>query len=271
MNLQRGSCQVIRSQKSSFSWVAELLWSLSLLRINFRYKETLFGYGWFFLQPVALTVIFTYLFNRFALITTGDVPYTLFAAIGLVSWSLTALVVNHSTYCITGLHDMVKRAAFPKILLPLSAVIATGVDLVAMAGLLDILFVYYQVSLSWAVSWIFILGVIHLTLLIGLSCLASLANVFFLRDIGQAIPLLLQLWFFSSPVFYSSSLLPEGFRSLIRWNPMTGLIEGYRSVLLLGHPPPLDFIIPAGLVSLGVFVVGLICFWRVKEIISDFL
>ena len=251
--------------------MAELLWSLAALRVKIRYKETWLGFLWFLLQPVALTLIFTYLFNRFARVASGDIPYTLFVAMGLVSWSLTALVVTHGTFSITNQQLLLKRVALPKILLPLSAVVATGIDLAAMIVLLGLLVVHYHVTLpGTAIDWTFVLLGVHLALLVGLSLLVSLANVFF-RDVGLALPLLLQLWLFASPVFYPSSWFPEGFRMFVRWNPMTGLIEGYRAVLLLGQPPPLDLLGPAVLVSLGMLVLGLACFLRFEERVTDLL
>ncbi|MBI3317869.1 MAG: ABC transporter permease [Candidatus Omnitrophica bacterium] len=176
-----------------------------------RYKETLFGFGWIFLQPVALTIIFTYIFHRFAKIPSGNIPYPLFAATSLVAWSLTALVVSQSSSCVTSHNVLLKRVALPKILLPFSVVISTLVDLAVMVVLLVGLFVYYRVSLPPSAAWVVVILGIHLILLVGLSCLFSLANVF-LRDIGQAIPFLLQLWFFVSPVFYPSSMVPGEFK-----------------------------------------------------------
>ena len=265
------SCRVNRSPKPSLRWVSELLWSLITLRVRIRYKETLLGFAWFLLQPVALTILFTYLFNRFARIASGDIPYTLFVAMGLVPWSLTALVVTHGAFSLTSQQLLLKRVALPKILLPFSAVVASGVDLAAMIGLLVALFMHYQISLSGqALDWVLVLLGIHVALLVGLSLLVSLANVFF-RDVGLALTLLLQLWLFASPVFYPASLFPEELKALVRWNPMTGLIEGYRVTLLLGQTPSLDFMGSAALVSLGVLAVGLVFFWRFEGTVTDLL
>lgn len=269
-NFIGGPSGVIRSPKFSVPWAAEVLWSLVVLRVNLRYKETHLGLGWLFLQPVALTVILTYVFHRFVRISSGEIPYPLFVAVGLVAWLFTSLVISHSAFSLSGHQILLKRVALAKILLPLSTVIATGVDLAAMAGLLGVLFVYYGIFLSWAAGWTLILLAIHLALLIGLSCLASLANVFF-RDVGQAIPLLLQLWFFASPVFYSTSTVPGEFHALIKWNPMAGLIEGYRSALLFGEPPSLEFVGPAFLVSIAAVLIGFVSFWRFEGRVTDVL
>jgi lipopolysaccharide transport system permease protein len=256
--------------KSSPRWLVEVLWTLAAFRVKMRYKETFFGYGWFLLQPVGLTVLFTYLFHQFDFFAQDKVPYPLFAALGLVPWSITELVVSQSAFCISHLQELLKRVALPKMLLPLSTVLACGVDLAAMTLLLGALSMYYRIPLFGSVGWTFILVGIHLALLVGLSCLASLTHVFF-RDMGQAIPFLLKIWFFSSPVFYSSSLLPAKFLAWARWNPLSGLIEGYRSVLLLGETPPLELMGPAALVSIFVLISGLIIFWRLESKVVDAL
>lgn len=261
---------ITRTPRPSFRWAAELLWSLAIHRVSIRYKETLFGFGWIFLQPVALTIIFTYIFHRFAKIPSGETPYPLFAAVGLVAWSLTALVVSQAVGSVTSHQILLKRVALPRILLPISVVMATLVDLGVMALLLVGLSAYYHVPVSATVWWVPILLGIHLLLLIGLSCLFSLLSVF-LRDVGYAIPFLLQLWFFVSPVFYPASLVPSEFRELARWNPMTGLIEGYRTVLCLGHPPPLDLLGPAACVAVGVSAAGLLFFRRLEGTVADIL
>jgi len=268
--MRQSRFRIERSPKPSLRWTLELLWSLALHRVSIRYKETLFGFGWIFLQPVALTFIFTYIFHRFAKIPSGNTPYALFAATGLVAWSLTALVISQSSSSVTNHNVLLKRVALPKVLLPLSAVIATLADLGVMIVLLIGLFVYYQVPLSLTAAWALLVFAVHLALLIGLSCLVSLANVF-LRDIGQAIPFLLQLWFFVSPVFYPASMVPAEFRGLAKWNPMTGIIEGYRAVLFVGKPPAWDFMGPAVLVTVCVLVAGIACFRRLEGIVADIL
>ena len=262
--------RVTRLPKPSLRWRVELLWSLSAHRVNLRYKETLFGFGWIFLQPVALTIIFTYIFHRFAKIPSSGIPYPLFAATGLVAWSLTALVVTHAASCLTSHQVILKRVAFPKILLPFSVVVSTVADLAIMALLLIGLLFCYRTPLPESAVWVFPVLAIHLSFLIGLSCLFSLANVF-VRDVGQALNFLLQLWFFVSPVFYPYSMVPGEFKELARWNPMTGLIEGYRAALFLGKPPEADLLIPAFIVALLILVTGVVFFWRLEGTVADVL
>ena len=266
---QAGAPRVVRTPRVSFRWLIELLWNLTTQRVSIRYKETLLGFGWIFLQPVALTIIFNYI-RRVADIPTGQIPYTLFVAAGLVPWSFTSLAVSQSSTCIAGNFSVLKRVALPKILLPLSVILSTLADLMVMAFLLIGLFIYHHSCPPLSILWIPLIFGVHLVLLVGLACLLSITHVF-LKDIGHATPHLLWLWFFGSPVFYPSSMIPREFERLAAWNPMVGLIEGYRSVLLLGKPPSLDLFLPAALVSVGVLLLGLIVFRIMEDDLVDML
>lgn len=260
---------VTRTPRVSLRWCAELLWNLALHRINIRYKETVLGFGWIFLQPIALTVVFNYI-RRVADIPTGNAPYPLFVAVGLVAWSFTSLAVSQSSVCISGNQSILKRIVFPKILLPLSVMLSTMADLCVMALLLVGLFFYYRFLPPASILWIPLVGLFHLALLVGLACLLALAHVY-MRDVGHAVPHILLLWFFVSPVFYPASMVPSEFQGMARWNPMVGLIESYRATLLLGNPPPWDFFIPAAIVSLCVLAMGVFLFQAAEGVLVDML
>ena len=267
--IQRIPPHVTRSPRCSFRWTGELLWNLATHRINVRYKETVLGYGWIFLQPVALTIIFTYI-RRIAQIPTDKIPYPLFTATGLVVWSFTSLVISQSAISITNVQGLLKRVALPKILFPLSTALSSLMDLFVMAIILSILFILYQVSFTWAILWLPLLFAIHMLFLIGMASSIAIGYVF-LRDIGQALPHVLWLWFFASPVFYPASLVPREFKLIAKWNPMTGLIEGYRAILLSGQPPSMDYLVPAVIVTAGVVCLALFLFWRLEDIVTDIL
>lgn len=261
---------VVHVPRHSIRWAIELLWCLAAHRISLRYRETVLGIGWIFFQPVALTIIFTYIFKRFAQVSSGAIPYPLFTATGLVAWALTALVVGASTGSLAGNAAILKRMALPRILFPMSTVVAALADLGVMVFLLAAIGVYYQVALPATAPWALVLLATHLALLVGVACLAALANVF-LKDVGHAVPSLLQIWFFASPVFYPSSMVPREFSVLARWNPMTGLIEGYRAVLLAGQPPPWSLVGPTMVTTIVVLTLALVTFRRLDGTVADLL
>ena len=261
--------KVTRTPRLSFRWMLELLWNLSTQRVALRYKETFLGFGWIFLQPVALTVIFNYI-RRVSDIPTGHVPYTLFVAAGLIPWSFTSLAVSQSTVSIAGNGPILKRVALPKILFPLSTIFSTLADLLVMVFLLVGLFIYHRFLPPLTILWLPVIFGIHLALLIGLACLLSIIHVF-LRDLGYAVPHLLWLWFFGSPVFYPASMVPSEFKRIAVWNPMVGLIESYRSILLSGKAPSPELFFPATVVSLGILLVGLAVFRSSESTVVDML
>lgn len=261
--------KITLTPRHSLRWLAEVFWNLCSHRIILRYKETALGFGWILLQPVALTVIFNYI-RKVASIPTNEVPYPLFVATGLIAWSFTSLAISQSVGALEGNSSLLKRTFLPKILLPLTTIFSTLADLLVMVLLLVGLFIYYGFGLSATALWVFPILAIHLALLIGVCTLLSVANVF-LRDIGFAAPHLLWLWFFASPVFYPASMVPEEFKSIARWNPITGLIESYRAVLLGSTHPPMDLFIPAGITTALILIAGLTIFRRLEPVLVDLL
>jgi ABC-type polysaccharide/polyol phosphate export permease len=238
-------------------------------RIGLRYRETLLGFGWIFLQPVCLTFVFNYI-QRIANFPTGNIPYPLFAATGLVAWAFTSLVANQSTVALLSYGGILKRVYLPKWVLPLSVPLAALADLGVMALLFVGLMAYYRFIPPATCLWLPLIFLVHLALLIGMGYLLALTNVF-VRDMAQAIPHLFWLWFFASPIFYPASKVPIEFRPWARWNPLTGIVEGYRSVLLMGQPPSPELFLPACLVSFSILLLGWICFRRLQGIVVDLL
>ncbi len=260
---------VTRIPRRSFRWTWELLWNLALHRINLRYKQTFLGFGWILFQPVALTVIFNYI-RRVATISSGDIPYPLFAAVGLVGWSFTSLAVSQSMPSLVTDAALLRRIALPKAVFPLSSVLSTTVDLLVMLTLVGGLFFYYRFPLHPSALWAPLIFLAQFIFLMSLGCLAALAHAL-LRDIGHAIPHLLWLWFFASPVFYPASMVPAEFKTLARWNPMVGFLESYRSVILLGQPPPMHWLGPTLIVTAFSAFLAIAAFRRMEGTLVDLL
>lgn len=260
---------VIRTPRSSIRWTLELLRDLTFQRVALRYKETFLGFGWILLQPVALTVIFTYI-RRVATISSGNIPYPLFAAVGLVGWSFTALAITQSLPSFVANAPMLKRVALPKAVFPVSAVLSTVADLLVMLTLVAGLFIYCHFPLTWTALWVPLVFTAQLLFLVSLGSLIALVNVL-LRDLGHAVPHLLWLWFFASPVFYPASMVPREFQTLARWNPMAGFLESYRAILLSGEPPPLHWFGPALIVTTVTVLAAAVAFWRTEGTLVDLL
>ena len=208
----------------------ELLYFLTWRDVKVRYKQTAIGVLWVLLQPVLTTAIFTILFSGFGRFDTGEIPYPLFALSGLLIWFFVNTSVTNASNSLISNKNLVTKIYFPRLIVPLAAALAGLIDLALGFILLIGLMVYYGVGLTWQISLtpIFILLAILITLSFG--TLFSALNVRF-RDVKFALPFALQIWLFISPIFYPSSILSEKSRILLAFNPLTGILEGFRSAL----------------------------------------
>jgi len=208
----------------------ELLYFLTLRDVKIRYKQTAIGIAWAVLQPVLTVAIFTVIFSRFAQFDTGNVPYPLLALSGLIIW----LFVQNSTTMASGSFitntNLVTKVYFPRIIMPASAALAGLVDLAVSFVILILFMIYYRTGLTWQVALIPIFVFLSIILTISFGTLFSALNVRF-RDVKFALPFMLQVWMITSPVFYPASILPEKWRLFFALNPLTGILDGFRSAL----------------------------------------
>jgi homopolymeric O-antigen transport system permease protein len=235
--VQAGPLLVIRPRRG---WVAlnlrdlwryrELLYFLTLRDVKVRYKQTVLGATWALIQPVATMLLFTLFFGKLAGMPSDGIPYPLFALAGLVPWTFFSNSVTNSGNSLLGSASLVTKVYFPRMIIPGAAVLAGLVDLAIAFGVLAALFVWYGVSASWGVLLMPFLMVLLALLATGVGMWASALNVKY-RDIRYALPFLIQLWMFATPIIYPASIVPERWRWLLALNPLTGIIEGFRSAL----------------------------------------
>jgi lipopolysaccharide transport system permease protein len=208
----------------------ELLYFLTLRDIKIRYKQTAIGVVWAVLQPVITTAIFTVLFGTWAKFDTGDVPYPLFALSALIIWLFTHGSITIASNSFVSNTNLVTKVYFPRLIVPLAATLAGLFDLVFSVSILLLLMLYYRtpVTVNLLLAPVFIVLAFIQTAAFG--TLLSALNVRF-RDVKFALPFLLQVWMIASPVFYPASLVSEKWRFLFAINPLTGIIDGFRSSL----------------------------------------
>jgi lipopolysaccharide transport system permease protein len=227
----------------SKSWVAlnlrdlwayrELLYFLTWRDVKVRYKQTLLGVAWAILQPLLTMLIFTLLFGRLAGIKSDGIPYPIFAYAGLLIWTFFANAVTNSGNSLVGSANLITKIYFPRIIIPGAAVGAGLVDL-GIAFLIQIgLMLYYHVTITRAIVMVPLLVLLATLLALGVGMWLSALNVKY-RDIRYAIPFLIQLWMFASPIIYPESMLQGKMRYILRLNPLTGIVENFR-VALFGH------------------------------------
>jgi len=246
----------------------ELLYALVIRELKIRYKQTAIGVSWVVLQPLITMMIFTAIFGYLAKIPSDGVWYPVFALTALLPWTYFSQAVSRSGTALVGNANLVSKIYFPRILLPLSMIVAPLVDLALSLVLLFGMLFYAGIPLTWKVGTLPVFLVIAMCASIGIGLFVSAANVKY-RDVGHAIPFLIQIWMFVSPVAYPVSLVPERWRFLYGLNPMAGVIEGFRWALL-GQTAPDTLVMTASFaVFLLLMVAGLIYFRQMERQFAD--
>ena len=247
----------------------ELLYFLTVRDIKLRYKQTLIGVTWAVLQPVLTTVIFTVIFSNFARFDTGNVAYPLFALSGLIIWLFVHTSVSLASSSLVNNTNLVTKVYFPRIIVPIAATLGALLDLVFGFLILVGMMVYFGIvpTSQLLLAPVFIL--LGLGVAIAFGTLFASLNVRF-RDVKFALPFLLQVWMIASPVFYPTSLLSDKWRLVFALNPLTGILDGFRSSLF---GSPFDWpVIAVSVASLWVFLlVSLFVFKSMEDSFADFI
>ena len=217
---------------------ADLFLTVTEHRIRVRYKQSILGLAWAILQPVSMTLIFTLVFGRIARVPSDGIPYAIFALTGLVLWSFVSTSLNNATHALVAHAQLITKVYFPREILPLSYVAAAVFDLlVGVAVLLGMLVWYERPVGAHLLLAVPVVGLAAL-LITALALIVSALQVRY-RDIGLAVPLMLYLWMFSTPIAYPLSSIPARYHLLFELNPLTGLIEAFRQVVLAEAAPPM--------------------------------
>lgn len=211
----------------------ELLYFLTLRDIKVRYKQTLMGVAWVIIQPLTTVLIFTLVFNRFVRLETGSLPYPLFALSGLLLWLFFANAVTNSTHSLVSNANLITKVYFPRMFIPAASVGAGLVDLTVAFLLLIVLCFYYGVGLTLNALLLPLFVLLMALLALGVGLLSAAVTVKY-RDLRHALPFVIQLWMFASPVIYPTSIVPENWKWMILLNPVAGIIEGFRAALTGG-------------------------------------
>jgi len=246
----------------------ELLYFLTWRDVKVRYKQTLLGAAWAILQPLLTMLIFTLLFGRFAGIKSEGIPYPIFAYGGLLIWTFFANSITNSGNSLVGSAHLITKIYFPRMIIPAAAVGAGLVDL-ALAFVVQIaLMVYYHVRLTWAISMVPVLVIMITLLALGVGMWLSAMNVKY-RDIRYAIPFLVQLWMFASPVIYPLSMLPAKWQWLLKLNPLTGIIQNFRIALFGNQAFEWKSLGVSALVTIVMLVYSAVTFRRMERHFAD--
>lgn len=237
--------------------------------LKVKYAQTVFGAGWAILQPVLTMVVFTAVFGIFAGIPSDGVPFSLFALSALVPWLYFANAVGGASNSLISNTNLVTKVYFPRLVIPFAPLLAGLVDFgFAFTFLIGLMAWKGFVPTSQALLFVPLLIAATMMTAAGVGCWLAALNIQY-RDIGHTVPFLLQVWMYCSAVFYPASMVPEAYRSIYALNPMVGVIEGFRAVLLGTSTFGLQTIGVSLTVATVLFISGVAYFRRTERVFAD--
>lgn len=246
----------------------ELLYFLAWRDVKVRYKQTIFGAAWAILQPVLAMVVFSIFFGRLANMPSDGLPYPVFSYAGLLPWTMFATGLSQSALSMVGSANLVTKVYFPRLLIPMAAVVPSVVDFALAFLVLAGMMVWYGIAPTAGALLLPLFILLALVTVLGTGFWLAALNVRF-RDVRFAVPFIIQIWLFATPVVYPSSLLSEPWRTLYALNPMVGVVDGFRWGLLgTGRAPGLSTALSAAM-AVVMFVSGMFYFRRMERTFAD--
>jgi lipopolysaccharide transport system permease protein len=246
----------------------ELFYFLTKRDIKVRYKQTVLGGLWAIIQPFFTMVVFTLFFGKLAKVPSDGIPYPVFVYAGLLPWTYFANALSASGNSLVGSANLITKVYFPRLIIPASASLAGLIDFFIAMSILGVMMIYYQFMPG--------IGILLFPLLVGLTFLCAVGVGLWLsalnvqyRDIRYAIPFVIQLWMFVSPVIYPVSMVAEKYRWLLALNPMGGVISAFRACLLGDQPIDWFLLGISAVIIVLLFVSGLFYFRRMEKNFAD--
>jgi lipopolysaccharide transport system permease protein len=245
----------------------ELLYFLVWRDAKVRYRQTVLGAAWALVQPAMTMVVFDVFFGRLAHMPSDGVAYRLFALTALVPWTYFATALGAGAQSLVGQQHLIGKVYFPRLLMPLAAVVTPLVDFAIAFGFLILMVAFHGVVPGAAVLWLPLYVALAVLTALTASVWTAALNVEY-RDVRFVLPFAIQFWLFATPVAYPASLVPERWRMLYGLNPMATVVEGFRAALL-GTPGPEHMVVPSVAVVIVMLVVGVKYFRRVEGTFAD--
>jgi lipopolysaccharide transport system permease protein len=246
----------------------ELLYFLVWRDVKVRYKQTVLGAAWAILQPLLTMVVFSLFFGQLAGVPSDGVPYPIFSFAALVPWTFFSTGLQQAASGMVSNANLLKKIYFPRLALPISRVLAGGVDFALAFAVLLGLMAWYGLWPTGNVVWLPVFLLLALVTSLGAGLWLAAMSVQF-RDVIVTVPFLVQFWMFATPVAYSSSLLPEPWRAVYGFNPMVGVIEGFRWALLGTDTAPGPMVAVSAIAAVLLLVSGAYYFKRLEKTFAD--
>ena len=246
----------------------ELLFFLIWRDIKVRYKQTALGAAWAILQPLFSMVVFSIFLGHLAKVPSDGIPYPLFTYCALLPWQLFAFALSESSSSLVASERLITKVYFPRLVVPIAAVLAGLADFAIAFSILLVMMPYYGLWPGWRVLFLPLFLLLAVLTALGVGLWLSALNVQY-RDVRYTITFLAQFWLFLTPVAYPSSLVPERWRLIYGLNPMAGVVEGFRWALLGKARSPGPLLLVSVLMVLAVLVGGLYYFRRTERTFAD--
>lgn len=245
-----------------------LVWAVREIRV--RYKQSLLGAAWAILQPLAMMIVFTLVFSRFAKVPTDGLPYPLFSYTALLPWTMLATAITSGVPSLVNNLNLVVKTYFPREILPIGAVGASFFDFLVASSIFIVMLLYYRIEITWTIIWLPLVLFLQLLLISGVAFTGSALLVLY-RDVRFIVPLGLQIWLYLSPVIYPVTVVPEQYLPLYMLNPMAGIITAYRQIILYGQPPTWTYLAISGVEAVLVFLLGYLLFKKLEVSFADII
>lgn len=246
----------------------ELLYFFAWREIKVRYRQAAFGAAWAIIQPLAGMITFTLLFGKLAHMPSQGIPYPIFCYCALVPWTYFSTVLGVASNSLVNNEGMLTKVYFPRVFLPAGTAVASMLDFFIGAVLLIGLMFYYHVPISWALLLTPLVLLVLILLTTGVTMILAAANVRY-RDIRYAVPFMLQIWMYATPIVYPVTVIPQRLRPLLALNPCWGIVDAFRACLFPGLPFDPKLIATSAIAAVGVFLVGAYYFHAAEKSFAD--
>lgn len=245
-----------------------LLYAWIVRTIRARYKQSLLGGLWALVQPAVATLIFSIVFTYFVPVDTGGIPYLLFSYTALAPWTFFTTALNDMVESLVVNMNLVSKIYFPRAILPMAALLARLLDFGIASVLLVVLILYFGIAMeAHLLLYLPAVLAVQLALALGLGFMGAALNVFY-RDVKHLIALIMQAWLYATPIIYPVQAVPQWVRPYYFLNPMTGIIESYRDILLRQQAPGHYLLIALGMAAM-ILALGYGFFKRVERQFAD--
>lgn len=261
---------LIKEIKAIYKW-RELLWQMVGREVKARYKQSILGYFWVILNPLAQMLVMSFAFSIIMRVPTnasGNIPYSIFLFVALLPWNLFSGSLASAAGSLVGAGGLITKIYFPRTILVISTIIAKIIDFLFASTVLIIYMVVYQIPINFNILWIFPIFFIQQMFTLGLSLFFAAANLLY-RDIQYLLNMILLLWMYVTPIIFPADLVPERYRFIFQLNPLAVIVNAYRQAILAGGTPKYSSLIIATIVSFVTLLIGLRYFKSREKIFAD--